>query len=802
MQYSPLMGCDTIAFTIVAHNYIPRARIVAESFTALHPDSPFYIVVTDYPLQVSNRRRHDPRLIPVTDIDFGAEGFELMAAMYDITEFATAVKPFALRHFLEVAECVLYLDPDIEVFGSLEPLIEATRRGRISLTPHCLQPMRRDGCQPAESDIMSAGVYNLGYIGVARGAEEFLDWWAQRLRRDAISDPARQLFTDQRWIDLSIPLFHPYVEHSPAYNVAYWNLDQREVRRIDGRYVVDGEPLRFFHYSGYDPGNPHWVSKHQPKTPRVLLSENADLAALFDRYGQQLLALSEDESSAPYGWSQAVPGFSLTRQIRRQFRDEVLLADAGLGDMPPTPFLPSGSRAFLQWLAAPSTRDPLAPSSSEDSAVPRYLTDIWSQRPDLRIAMPEVRAGDLGKLRDWVREIGPAEYELLATLGWLPDLVPPMESGWSWHEAGSTEHGVNLVGYPNAELGLDESTRLTCAALRSGGVDVATVVPRSALCRQELTCPVDDVARFDTVVLAVNADVLNSVQQDLGRSFVERRYVIGQWCWELEDFPGGLWSAFDRVDEVWAASRFMCDAIARSAPPDVTVTHMPIPFTDPVVDPSCTRSMMGLDEGFMFLFSWDMHSVFQRNNPEAVIAAYRTAFGPQDGTCLVLKTIHGRSNLEGIERLRWISRDRPDIVIIDQVFDRVQSGTLTSLCDAYVSLHRSEGLGLTMAEAMLLEKPVIATGYSGNMDFTLPGLAHLVRWEPEVVPADAWPYLPGATWAEPDVAHAAELMRLVVAEPDATHQMAVAARTRILSDHSLEHCGAAMRRRLEQIWSR
>jgi hypothetical protein len=796
------MGCDTIAFTIVAHNYIPRARIVADSFTALHPDSPFYIVVTDYPLQVSNRRQHDPRLIPLTDIDFGAEGFELMAAMYDITEFATAVKPFALRHFLAAAECVLYLDPDIEVFGSLAPLIEATRSGRISLTPHCLQPMRRDGCQPAESDIMSAGVYNLGYIGVARGAEEFVDWWAQRLRRDAISDPARQLFTDQRWIDLSIPLFHPYVEHSPAYNVAYWNLDQRDVRRVDGNYVVNGEPLRFFHYSGYDPKSPHWVSKHLPTKPRVVLSDNPDLAALFDRYAQQLLALSEDESSAPYGWSQAIPGFSLTRQIRRLFRDEVLLADAGLGDMPPTPFLPGGSRDFLRWLAAPPSGTQPAATPSRVATVPRFLNDIWSQRPDLQLAMPEVLAGDLRKLREWVRDTGPAEYELLAELGWLPDLVPPAEPGWSWHEAGPGEHGVNLVGDFNADEGVGELTRRTLAALRSGGVEVSTVVPRRAMCRKDYPFAVDDTARYDTVVVAATAEVLNAVHQDLGRSFVEGRYVIGQWYWELEEFPGSLWSAFDHVNEVWAASQFMRDAIARSAPPEVTVTHMPIPFTDPVVDPSCTRATMGLPEGFMFLCSWDMHSVFQRSNPEAVISAYRAAFGPQDGACLVLTTSHGRSNLKGIERLRWMSRDRPDIVVIDQALDRVQSATLTGLCDAFVSLHRSEGLGLTIADAMLLEKPVIATGYSGNMDFTLPGLAHLVRWEPAIVPEDAWPYPAGSAWAEPDVAHAAELMRLVVAEPDAARRMAVAARTRILSDHSLEHCGAAMRRRLEQIWSR
>ena len=202
----------------------------------------------------------------------------------------------------------------------------------------------------------------------------------------------------------------------------------------------------------------------------------------------------------------------------------------------------------------------------------------------------------------------------------------------------------------------------------------------------------------------------------------------------------------------------------------------------------------------MFLFSWDMLSVLERKNPHGLIAAYKEAFGPDDGAVLVLKTMNGRSNLHRMEELRWSCRDRADIVLIDEVFDQVRTASLANLCDCYVSLHRSEGLGLTMAEAMLLEKPVIATNYSGNVDFMTDDIAHLVRWQPTTVPPKSGPYQPGSVWADPDLGHAAELMRAVVEAPDDARRLGVAARARLLQTHSLERCGAAIRERLEQIW--
>lgn len=789
-----MSNADLVAFTIVAHNYIPRAQIVADSFLAHHPGSRFHIVVTDYPLQVKNRQRNDPRLVPVTDIDFGAEGFQHMAVFYDVMEFATAVKPFALRHFVRKAGCVVYLDPDIEVYAPLDPLIAATRQASISLTPHCLQPIARDGGEPSEIGIMMAGIYNLGYVGVAPGAEPFLEWWSSRLRRDAISDPGNHLFTDQRWIDLAVPLFQPHIETSPAYNVAYWNLDQRPIRCVDGKYFVNDEPLRFFHFSGYDPANPHWISKHQPRSPRVLLSEQPVLSDLFSAYGAKLVAHTPAESPLPYGWAQAIPGMTLTDPLRRMFRDEVLLADAGRAEMPPTPFRSGGPRRFMEWIAG----TPL----SEPRELPRYLAALWTQRSDLRIYEPDLLAGNLHPLRSWLRDSGAREYDMLGLIGWLPEAADARAI--SWHPAGASERGVNLVGYLHAELGVGESARLTTAALRANNVPVATVATARTLSRQDVDFAVDNLARYNTIVMGVNADQIGAVQRDLGKSFIADRYVIGQWYWELESFPARWHREFKYVNEVWAASKFVRDALSKVAPPRVKITHMPIPFATPAIDEQLTRASFGLPaDDFMFLYSWDMMSVFERKNPLGAVTAYTSAFAPGDGAVLVLKTMNGRrAGLAGLEALRWAIRGRPDIVLIDEVFDQVRAASLTNVCDCYVSLHRSEGLGLTMAEAMLLQKPVIATDYSGNADFTTPDVAYPVRWRPTTVTLKNGPYPAGSVWADPDLAHAAEMMRVVFDDPVASRATGAAARARLAQTYSLERTGAAMRQRLEQIWSK
>ncbi|HQY13456.1 MAG TPA: glycosyltransferase family 4 protein [Ilumatobacteraceae bacterium] len=787
MTTSPSAGPSLAACTIVAHNYLPMARVLARSFLKWHPEASFSVIVIDHPLEARGLADEPFTVVPITELDFGDEGFENMATIYDVTEFATSVKPFALQHLLRSAECAFYIDPDIEVYERLDPLVDATMQAGITLTPHCLSPIAHDGAEPGEAAIMAAGVYNLGFIGVARRAGEFLQWWAARLRRWALIDPAQQLFTDQRWIDLAVPIFHPHIVRSTAYNVAYWNLDQRLLTKQQGRYLVDGEPLRFFHFSGYDPATPFWVSKYQQSAPRVLMSEQPALVELCSEYAASLAASRRPtDSHLPYGWHEAFPGVVLCRELRRFFHAELVRADRGEGEVPPSPFLPGGAERFRHWLCTVAP-DSVAPAT-------RSAMAIWHGRADLRAATPDVADGRADGLRHWVERGGMVEYPHLALLGW----TQPRPASDSSPAGGD---GVDLVGYLTAELGVGQAGRLAEQALTAAGVDVATTVTSRTLSRQRSAYDPSGAAGHRTIVAAVNADQLGLLRRDLGAGFFEGRYTIGQWFWETESFPVRFHHAFSWVDEVWAATTHMCDAFTAGAPTGLPVTHMPLPLLAPPVDHTLSRAALGLTDRFTFLFCFDMFSIIERKNPLAIVNAFRAAFRPNEGPALVIKTINGGARLAALEHLRWQCRDRDDITVIDGYLDTATSGALMAHADCYISLHRAEGLGLTMAEAMSLGKPVIATAYSGNMDFMTPETALLVPWSPVAVPSGAEPYDVGSVWADPDIGVAASLMQRVVADPELAARIAAAGQRDLAARFSPAVCGARMRQRLEQIWS-
>jgi glycosyltransferase involved in cell wall biosynthesis len=776
------------ACTIVAHNYLPLARILAKSFLDHHPTATFYVVVVDRTLETRAMPSEGFQFVPITDIDFGPEGFAHMAAIYDVTEFATSVKPFALLHLLRHHDCVMYIDPDIKVFAPLDPLVESTLAAGWSLTPHCLQPIPRDGTSPTEHEIMQAGIYNLGYIGVTKAARPMLEWWAQRLRRDAIIDPARQLFTDQRWIDLAVPIWSPHIERSPAYNVAYWNIDQRDLHREGDTFMVGDEVLRFFHFSGYDPKTPYWLSKYFPGDPRVLMSEHDVLADLCNSYGAELKAsVANGGPVSSYGWAEAFPGATLTGSLRRQLRDELLKAEREGAEWPPTPFAAGGVEAFRAWLTSVPARS--------SSRLPPYLAAAYEERLDLQESFPGVRHGELGGFAEWVRTSGPLENSLIRLLGdHIDSVAPPMVPV---DDIGRSRDGVDLVGYLKAELGVGEAGRLAAAALTAANVPVSTIACRGSINRHGHPFEVAGTARNDVVLLAVNADQTGIVRHEFGPQFFQGRYIIGQWFWELSEFPRQL--AYLLVHEVWAATTHMFNAIAASAPSNTRVVHMPLPLVAPLVRSDIDKSDLGLDDRFTFLFAFDLLSVFERKNPLAVVEAFRRAFAPGEGPRLIIKTINGSQRVKDLERLRWACRDRTDITVWDGYLDQEMSGSLTAACDCYVSLHRAEGLGLTMSEAMALGKPVIATGYSGNLDFMTDDTAVLVPWRATAVGSGAAPYDSAATWAEPDVEVAASAMRRLAGDPGEAARLGAAAKADLETRFNPEVTGARMRERLATI---
>jgi glycosyltransferase involved in cell wall biosynthesis len=290
---------------------------------------------------------------------------------------------------------------------------------------------------------------------------------------------------------------------------------------------------------------------------------------------------------------------------------------------------------------------------------------------------------------------------------------------------------------------------------------------------------------------------------------IAQQYRIGIWHWELDRLPADALQQFDMLHEIWTISHYVRDTIARDA--TIPVLYMPPAFQRPEV-PSNPRQFMKLPENcYIFLFSFDPLSTVGRKNPFAVIEAFRRAFGVScQNVLLVMKTHH--LNLEDNRKAATALREamqRVGGLLIEDYLERSQMNALLAACDCYVSLHRSEGLGFGMVEAMLLGKPVIATAYSGNLDYMTDANSYGVRCTVRPVQASDHHYQPDMVrlyppdldyrWAEPDIDHAAALMFEVFNNPNEARLRGQRAAHDIASQFSLQATSRRIRKRLEEI---
>jgi hypothetical protein len=314
--------------TIIARNYLPAARVLASSFLEHNPSGHVAVLIIDDVRGDVDPEDEPFEVVRPEDLDLDAGEFHRMAMIYALVELATALKPWLLRHLLSRpdAKAVMYLDPDIRVYAPLDEVSALAEAEGIVLTPHVTSPIPRDGKMTDENTILSAGMYNLGFIAVGAQAQPFLDFWMARLARECRVDVSKNRFVDQRWIDFVPSVFGGRVLRDPSYNVAYWNLEHRDLRWTEGGYRVDGLPLHFFHFSGFDVTAPSLLSKWQGARPRVLLSERPDLARICGEYRVAIGAATRGgESGTRYGFADLPNGApiddeSVCRQPRPRAR--------------------------------------------------------------------------------------------------------------------------------------------------------------------------------------------------------------------------------------------------------------------------------------------------------------------------------------------------------------------------------------------------------------------------------------------------------------------------------------------------
>lgn len=358
--------------------------------------------------------------------------------------------------------------------------------------------------------------------------------------------------------------------------------------------------------------------------------------------------------------------------------------------------------------------------------------------------------------------------------------------------------GVNVVGYLLHQLSLGDSGRRLVDVLRNGGVPTAAIahglVPAEPVADRY---PVDQTLAHDRTIALLPPDQIALLCHLHPEVRAASRRLVGYCYWELDVLSEPVRRGTAAVDEIWVHTRFIEEAFANGT--TTPVHRVPLPVARPrssgrrrvdfpALAPHAERPLLGV--------TFDYFSVWERKNPLGAIEAFRRAFTPGEGPVLVVKTLHGHRFPDQHERLVAATEGRPDIVVWDEQLTRADQMAFIECLDGLVSLHRSEGLGVHLAEAMWLGTPVVATGYSGNMDLMDDDNSLPVGHGFVEVHDGGGIYPSGARWADPDLDHAGECLRRLVADEQLAATIAANARATVESQPSDHEVAAAIAARL------
>lgn len=875
-----------VFFTIVAKNYIAYARTLCASIAAHHPDAKIYVGLSDSDIHGIDQADDCFELISVNQLDL--PNLDHFAFRYDVMEFSTAIKPYVFRWLLAntATDCIIYLDPDILVLSPLAEVLYMLRESATAiLTPHLITRVD-DGYEPDERTMLRVGIYNLGFLAISRCNEskKLLDWWCDRLEYGAVVDLENGLFTDQKWADHMPALFDGVaIFRNPGYNVAYWNLMHRAVSQVNGIWVANGQPIRFFHFSGIDPSNPRVFSKHQN---RYALKDIGELQVLYAHYIALLGANGYFETvNTPYGYGCLADGTRIHGAMRTYFRkfldtgDTVVLKpftslNADYFNVPEktltnnalvTRFmyglyvkqkelqaafdlnLLEDQEKFARWFVLVAAEvykvDDIFIKAADQRLIeflnvsqqrqknpgehwlrkifinavlfsyrisPRVVRSVARILPDSLVAGVKVyamRGGFLNHKNYKSRLLQKGRYVFEKVSFILKNFKLPFKYRHSASDQydllkPSAPFGVTLIGYPRGDFGVAQNLRAVAKALQTVQLpfDIYEAESRQySNNNNSLAHLIVENSPYAIQLSCVNADVTPQIFAKLDDGRPRPHCRIGYWFWELADFPKAWLRAFDDVDEVWAPSRFIFETLSK-------VTHKPVIHMPVVVEfkiqGSYSRAMFQMDENkYLFFFSYDFHSYSQRKNPEAVISAFLLAFPKEEmHVGLVIKTSYADQYPEEYSKLLELALSDPRIKVIDSILSRDEMYGLIDMCDCYVSLHRAEGFGLGLAEAMFLGKPVIATGYSGNMDFMNADNSCIVDYQLVPVPEEAYPFWQQQVWAEPDIQQAAWFMRKLYNDEEYRSRIGANGKLTIFREHSSAIVGERMHDRLSMIF--
>jgi glycosyltransferase involved in cell wall biosynthesis len=510
------------------------------------------------------------------------------------------------------------------------------------------------------------------------------------------------------------------------------------------------------------------------------------------------LDVRDPSFAALAGLSGDISGSASGQRVRN-----IYLNDPELQKLYPLGLMPLGQLHFLAWLTTHGRADQRLTDAEihaflQESIVdePRGLCLTYLLQPGWQEHFPSaLTARGWNEFRDWIQ----ATYRDHLRQP-LPLAAPAvfLNAPQTDLKRGVPLEGVNILSHFCNPSGIQQAALWAKAALERAGLHTScrdVPVPRRVV-------PSDREKWLGLEIYPIT--ILNQAATPYFESGYERSgllsreniYRIAYWAWELETVPDEWVEAAELVDEIWSPTRFVAEAMRARMP--CPVHHM-LPGVEVGPAEKVSRSSLNIPENhFVFLFMFDLHSQIHRKNPDAVFRAFQRAFREDDEATLLIKSTGGDIHSADLALVRKTIRG-PNVILLDKLMPRSQAYGLIAMADCFVSLHRSEGFGLGLAEAMLMAKPVIATGYSGNLDFMNRNNSLLVDYELVEIKEDRPIYTRGNFWAEPSIEQAAAYMREVYEHRDEARARALRGQAETRSLLSLEAAGQRMRARLELI---
>ena len=529
------------------------------------------------------------------------------------------------------------------------------------------------------------------------------------------------------------------IERDVGAGIAWWNLHERTIERHGERVTVNGRPATLAILDGIDPLGDDGAGG--PGLGTFFAQIPGPQVSLLGDIGQ---SAPTDDAGPPWCFGRFEDGSDVPEVARRLVRRWMREGD---DERPPAPFGRDGDDGFVSWCTAPL---------STHSGVSRALGDILRYRLDVRSHFSEPCNRDEPALLEWARTLGVTE-------GMLPEAWADRLEARSETFEVEQAPGATVSGLLRSPIGVGSLARSVAGALERSGLAFARESCEPVAGVTALMEPVDVGPPVHPVnVVVLQGDLLPTWFNHAG-GMSDGRYTIAVWAWELEHFPAdtGRWASL--VDEVWAISDFMAEGLRKET--DRPVLVFPYWTEDSGAPEPLDRAPLGIPDGPYALFCFDFNSGFERKNPLGVLDAFARAFPEGDGPTMVLKTANGPSDLVHSLELDAACARRRDVVRIEGFKPREQVRALMAGACCYVSLHRAEGLGLTMLEAMRLGVPVIATRYSANLEFMDDASALLVDAQSVEIAPSVRVYGGLGSWADPDIDQAAGHLRRVFGDP-------------------------------------